>query len=199
MVSSLVALAQESEDTQKQSELGLRINAKLGFATFSQSDMVKLQGDIEGGDLLFYYKLPSGTSFSTGVGLMDFRANGALSGESYFLTQRHLRIPFNVDYSLDLFEKHFDDKLQAYAGFGLYANTLLKEEIQTLGGTNKNKNQGWNGGYGFQLGIKFAISNDFNFGLGFETQNDFSKMKKNGVERKLEGVTTVNFTLGMKF
>ena len=196
--SSFLTLAQESGDT-KQSELGIKVDAKLGYATLIQSDMVNTQGDINGGEVQFYYKLPGGTSFNTGIGLMDFRANGTLAGESYFLDQRYLRIPLYVNYSLSIFEKQFDDKLQGYAGIGLYANTLLREEIQTLGGTDKNKNQGWNGGYGFQLGMKFGVSDNFNFGLGFESQNDFSKMKKNGVERKLEQISTVNFTLEFKF
>lgn len=196
--SSFLTLAQESGET-KQSELGIKIDAKLGYATLIQSDMVNTQGDINGGEVQFYYKLSGGTSFNTGIGLMDFRANGTSAGESYFLDQRYLRIPLYVNYSLSIFEKQFDDKLQGYAGIGLYANTLLREEIQTLGGTDKNKNQGWNGGYGFQLGMKFGVSDNFNFGLGFESQNDFSKMKKNGVERKLEQISTVNFTLEFKF
>jgi len=197
--SSFLALAQESEEIKKESEFGLRLVAKLGYATLVQSDMVKIQGDVDAGDLLFYYRHPNGTSFSTGIGAMQFKANGVSAGESYFLNQTYLRIPLFVNYSLYIFEKQFDDKLQAYAGVGFYANTLLKEEIQTLGGTDKNKNQGWNGGYGFQLGIKFAVSNDFNFGLGFETQQDFSDMKKNDVKRRLEGISTVNFTLEFKF
>ncbi|MDY0090632.1 MAG: hypothetical protein RBR78_09730 [Flavobacteriaceae bacterium] len=199
VLSSFLALAQETEDTKRKSEFGINFGGKLGFGTLVQSDMVNLQGSANGGDMVYYYQFPKGTSVSLGVGAMQFKANGVTAGESYSLDQMYLRIPLYINYSLSVFGEELDYKLKTYAGIGLYANTLLKEEIQTLGGTHKNKNQGWNGGYGFQLGLKFAVAKDFDFGIGFETQQDFSNMKKNGVKRKLEGVSTVNFTLGMKF
>jgi len=104
-----------------------------------------------------------------------------------------------IDFTLALFKEQLDNKLQAYAGGGLYANTLLTEKIQTLNGTHKNKNQGWNAGFGFEAGMKFEVSNNFIFGIGFESQSDFSSMKKNDVKRKLEKISTVNFSLGFKF
>jgi opacity protein-like surface antigen len=131
--------------------------------------------------------------------MMDFNANGVAAGEGYALQHTYLRIPLYINYSLNILEKQLDNKLSTYGGIGVYANTLLKEEIQTLDETFKNKNQGWNGGLGFNLGVRFGITENLNFGIGFESQSDFSKMKKDGVERKLETISTANFTFEYKF
>lgn len=196
---ALTTLATNAQEEPKKSEMGLNLNAKIGYAKLIQNEMVNLNGSINSGDLLFFYRLPSGTSFSTGIGMMDFNANGVTAGESYALQQTYLRIPFYFNYSLTILEKQLDSKLSAYGGIGVYANSLFKEEIQTINETFKNKNQGWNAGLGFNLGVRFGVSENINFGIGFESQSDFTKMKKNGVERKLEEINTVNFSLEFKF
>lgn len=196
---ALTTVAAKAQEEPKKSEFGLNLNAKIGYGKLIQNEMVNLNGTINSGDILFFYRLPSGTTFSTGVGLMDFNANGVTGGEGYALQHTYLRIPLFINYSLVVLKDQLDNKLATYGGFGVYANTLLNEEIQTLDGTFKNKNQGWNGGLGFNLGVRFSVTKNLNFGIGFESQSDFSKMKKNGVERKLESINTANFTFEYKF
>lgn len=196
---SFSLFAQNNQKEDDNSKFGMQISAKLGYGTLVQSDMVDLHGSVNSGNFLFTYQLPGGASIGTGIGLLEFQANGVSAGESYALYQEYLRIPLNINFATALFEEKLNNKLQAYAGGGLYANTLLTEKIQTLGGTHKNKNQGWNAGFGFEIGMKFEVSNNFIFGIGFESQSDFSSMKKNDVKRKLEKISTVNFSLGFKF
>lgn len=196
---ALTTLVANAQEEPKKAELGFNLNAKIGYAKLVQNEMVNLNGSINSGDMLFFYRLPSGTSFSTGVGMLSFNANGVTAGESYALEQTYLRIPLYLNYSLTILEKQLDNRLSTYGGIGVYANSLLKEEIQTVDETFKNKNQGWNAGLGFNLGIRFGVTENVNFGIGFESQSDFTKMKKNGVERKLEEINTVSFSFEFKF
>jgi len=198
LFTSVFAFAQEVE-TKTESELGIKIVGKIGFGTLETSNAVNLHGNVNAGDLLFYYSLPNGNSFSAGVGTLQFTANGASAGETYSLDQTYLRIPAYYNYSLSILKDQLDDKLQAYGGIGLYAQTLLKEEVKTTAATTKNKNQGWNAGLGFQLGLKFDVTHNLDFGLGIETQSDLTDMKKDKVERKLDKLSTVNFQLNFKF
>ncbi len=192
---SLTIFAQEKSEV-KASKFGFAVDAKMGSATFLQTGKVDLNGSVNVGKFLFYYTSSDGSSsISLGIEELQFKANGVSAGENYALDQKHLRIPLNYSYSLSILKDHLDEKLQAYAGVGVYANTLRKEKIQTLEETYKNKNQGWNGGFGFEVGLVFQVAKDLNFGIGFETQSDFSKMKKNEIKRKLEGISTVNFRL----
>lgn len=196
---SFSVFGQQEQEDHSASKWGMNFQAKIGYATLVSTDVVELQGTVNAGDMLVYYKFSKLGSISTGVGLVDFKTNGTTAGETYSLEQSHLRIPLYVNFSMSIFEDALSDKLEAYAGIGFYANTLLKEEIKTLTANQESSNQGWNGGYGFQLGMKFGISEDFNFGIGFETQSDFASMKKNNVERKLEGTSTINFQIMYNF
>lgn len=196
---SISLFAQDNQKTEDNSKFGIKVSAKLGYGTFVQPDMVDLYGTVNTGEMLVTYQLPGNTSISTGIGLLEFQANGVSAGENYALDQKYLRIPLYLNLRLALFEEQLDNKLQAYAGGGVYANTLLTEKIQTLNGTHKNKNQGWNTGFGFEVGMKFEVSHNFIFGIGFESQSDFSSMKKNEMKRKLEKISTVNFALGFRF
>ena len=195
----LLSFIANSQEEPKKPEFGLNINGKIGFGKLIQNGMVNLNGSINSGDILFFYRLPSGTTISTGVGMLDFNANGVTGGESYSLKQSYLRIPINLNYSLFILKNQLDSKLSAYGGIGIYANNLFREEIQTIDQTFKNKNQGWNAGLGFNLGLRFGVTKDVNFGIGFESQSDITKIKKNGTERKLEEINTVNFSFEFKF
>ncbi|WP_396150238.1 outer membrane beta-barrel protein [Flavobacterium sp.] len=195
----LITLNVNAQEETKQTELGFNVTGKLGFAKLNQSGMVNLNGSINAGEVLFFYRLESGTSFSVGAGMLDFNANGVSDGESYALKQTYLRIPINLNYSLFILKNQLDSKLSAYGGIGIYANNLFREEIQTIDQTFKNKNQGWNAGLGFNLGLRFGVTKDVNFGIGFESQSDITKMKKNGTERKLEEINTINFSFEFKF
>lgn len=199
LFSGLSLFGQEAEKAETKAKFGMSFQAKIGYATLASSGRVDLQGTANAGDMLIYYKISELTSISTGIGLLEYRANGTTAGESYSLDQTHLRIPLYMNFSMSLFEDALSDKLQAYAGIGFYANTLLEEEVKSLNASQTHKDQGWNGGYAFQVGMKFGISRDFNFGIGFETQSDFSAMKKNNTERKFEGISTVNFQLIYNF
>lgn len=195
----LLAFSVNAQEEPRKTEFGLNINGKIGFGKLIQNGMVNLNGSINSGDILFFYRLSSGTTISTGVGMLDFNANGVTSGESYSLKQSYLRIPVNLNYSLFILKNQLDSKLSAYGGIGIYASSLLKEEIQTIDETFKNKNQGWNAGLGFNVGLRFGVAKNMNFGIGFESQSDITKMKKDGVERKLEEINTVNFSFEFKF
>jgi hypothetical protein len=195
----LLAFNVNSQEVPKKSEKGLSMNGKIGFGKLVQNGTVNLNGSVNSGDLLFFYRFSSGTTISSGVGLLDFNANGVTAGESYALKQSYLRIPINLNYSLFILEDQLDSKLSGYGGIGVYANSLLKEEIQTIDETLKNKNQGWNAGLGFNVGLRFGVAKNMNFGIGFESQSDITKMKKDGIERKLEEINTVNFSFEFKF
>lgn len=195
----LFALGVTAQEETKKAEFGITTSGKLGFGKLNQTGIVKLNGSINAADVLFFYKLSSRTTINGGIGLLDFNANGVTSGESYALKQSYFRIPVNLNYSFSVLEDQLDNKLSAYGGIGVYANSLFREEIQTIDETVKNKNQGWNAGLGFSVGLRFGVTKDMNLGVGFESQSDLTKMKKNGVERKLEEINTINFSFEFKF
>lgn len=198
LFTTVFAFAQEVE-TKNDSKMGIKMDAKIGYGTLVSSNMVNLHGNVNAGDILFYYEFPNGGSLSAGVGTLQFTANGTTAGEMYSLEQSYLKIPVYYNFSISILKEQLDDKFQAFGGLGVYAQTLLKEEVKTMTATSTNKNQGWNAGLGVQLGVKFDVTQSLDFGIGFETQSDLTDMKKDKVERKLDKLSTVNFQLNFKF
>lgn len=187
------------QETEKKHSYGFIANAKLGFAKLNQSGFVTINGNVNSGDIQFFYSLPSGTYFSAGIGLLEFNANGVSGGESFALEHSYIRIPLYINRSVSIFKDQSNNKINAFGGVGIYGNTLLKEEIQTLTTTFEEKNGGWNLGLGFNVGLTFEVNDYMSFGIGFDTQSDLTKMKKNDVERKLETINTVNFVYKLNF
>ena len=195
----LGTLVNNAQEETKKGEFGIIMNGKLGFAKLKQSGEVQLNGNVNAGETQFYYSLPSGTYFTIGVGLLEFNTNGVSDGENFSLEQNYIRIPLYINKTMPVLKEQLNNKVNAYAGVGIYGNTLLKEEIQTLSQNFELKNQGWNLGFGLNFGMLFEIYDGTSFGIGFESQSDITKMKKNGVERKLENINTINFIFRWNF
>lgn len=195
----LGTLVNNAQEETKKGEFGIIMNGKLGFAKLKQSGEVQLNGNVNAGETQFYYSLPSGTYFTIGVGLLEFNTNGVSDGENFSLEQNYIRIPLYINKTMPVLKEQLNNKVNAYAGVGIYGNTLLKEEIQTLSQNFELKNQGWNLGFGLNFGMLFEIYDETSFGIGFESQSDITKMKKNGVERKLENINTINFIFRWNF
>jgi hypothetical protein len=197
---TVFATAQTTTD-KKESPVSILVNAKLGFAKISQSGNVDLNGTINSGDVLASIRLSKTWNLDTGIGLMEFNANQTVAGNSTSLTNTYLQIPvkFNGDFSI--FDKSLegDKKIFLTAGLGMYANTLLKQELQTISGNSDAKNLGWNFGLSSQIGAKFILSDKIGFRIGVESQSDMSKMKKDGTEQKIKNVNAFYFGMEFKF
>ena len=197
---TLSAIAQTTPE-KKVSPVSIFVNAKLGFAKVSQSSNVDLNGTINGGDVLASIKLGKAWNLDTGVGLFEFNGNQAIAGNNTSLTNSYLQIPvrFNGDFSI--FDKALEgnQKIFLTAGLGIYANTLLKQELQTISGNSNARNLGWNFGFSSQIGAKFILSDKIGFRFGLESQADATKMKKDGGEQKIKNINALYFGMEFKF
>ena len=185
----------------KQSKLSLIVEAKLGFARISQEGSVKLNGSINGSDLLLSYKFAKNWDVATGIGMMEFDANSILAGNATSLKNTYIQIPVLINGNYVIFKnKETQNPNVAFiVSVGLCANTLLKQEIETISGSASSKNLGWNYSFLSQFGVKFIISDELNLGLGLEGQTDFTKMKNNGTEQRIEQLNALFFKLGFNF
>ncbi len=197
---TLSAIAQTTPE-KKVSPVSIFVNAKLGFAKVSQSNNVDLNGTINGGDVLASIKLGKAWNLDTGFGMFEFNGNQVIAGNNTSLTNSYLQIPvrFNGDFSI--FDKALErnQKIFLTAGLGLYANTLLKQELQTISGNSSARNLGWNFGFSSQIGAKFILSDKIGFRFGLESQADATKMKKDGGEQKIKNINALYFGMEFKF
>ena len=195
-----VTLAQTTPE-KKESKFEFLIDAKLGFARLRSNDFIPLNGNVNGSDLMLAYKFAPKWSIATGVGFLQFSANPTISGTSASVTNNYLQIPFRIngDYNIFNGSEPKDPKIFFNLSAGLYANTLLKQEVQTITEVSTTKNLGWNFGLTTSVGIKFLITDALNLGLGVQSQNEITKMKKDGAEQRIDQMNTMYFRIGLLF
>lgn len=197
-VSIGTAIAQTAAE-KKESKFEIQVNGKLGFARLKQTNNVPLSGNVNGSDLLIAYKMSPKWSIASGLGLLQYDANPTIAGNTASIRNSYLQIPlrFTGDYNLFHGTEPKDPKLFLTLGLGLYANTLLKQELETVTGNTDTNNMGWNFGLSTGVGVKFILTDALNLGLGMESQSEFTKMKKNDVEQRIEQMNTLYFRLGL--
>jgi hypothetical protein len=196
---TVVSLAQNTKEA-KESKLEFVATGKLGWAKINQSGFVPLNANSNAGDLLLSYKLGKNWGLSSGVSFMELNTNLTQNGATASLQNSYLQIPLKIGGDYVMFNTdQSNSKIFLNVGAGFYASTLLKSELQTISGSTTSKNLGWNYGIVFNTGIKFLISDKTSIGIGFESQGDISKMKKDGVERKVEQLNSIYFSFGFKF
>jgi hypothetical protein len=194
------AIAQTTPE-KKESNLELIINGKIGFARMRGSDFIPLNGNVNGSDIMLAYKFDPRWSISGGVGWLQFSANTTLNGSSASVMNNYLQIPvrINGDYNIFNGTEPKDPKVFFNLSAGPYANNLLKQEVQTMAGITSTKNVGWNFGLATSVGLKVVVTNALNLGLGLESQSEFTKMKKDGAEQRIDQMNTMYFRMGLTF
>ncbi|WP_293873767.1 outer membrane beta-barrel protein [Flavobacterium sp.] len=192
------AIAQKTTE-KKESKFELIANSKLGFAKLNQSGLVSLNGNTNAGELLLSIKIGKKWYLAPGFSVMEFNANPTINGNTASIKNTYLQIPVKAIGEYTVFGKEqSDSKILLTIGIGLYANTLLKSEIQTVAGNSSITNLGWNFGLSTQIGAKFILSDDLNLGIGIENQGDLNDMNKNNVSQKMRQIDAFYFSVGFK-
>jgi long-subunit fatty acid transport protein len=195
-----VTLAQTTPE-KKESKFEFQVNAKVGFARLKQTGLVSLNGNINGSDLLLSYKISRKWDVASGVSFLQFDGNPTIGGETASIRNSYLQIPVRFTGDFNIFDttEPKDPKIIFNIGLGLYANTLLKQELETVTGNSDTKNLGWNFGFTSAVGLKFLLTDALNVGLGLESQSEFTKMKKDGAEQRIEQSNSMYLKVGFTF
>lgn len=199
LIGSLFSYAQTDINFEKnQSKINLVFVPKLGYAKMTQTSQPKLNGFVNGGDVLVAFKLNKSSSLSTGVGYFEFDANTTFDGNSASINNTYLHIPINYVSNFSVFRsKGANETVFLAATLGLYANSLLKQDFETATDNFTDKNLGWNFGFSTYVGLKFIASDLMTLGIGLETNNDFTKIEKDGLKQKLD-LTTLNINIAFR-
>lgn len=200
-ISSNAVFAQKKNNVEgnTSNRFEIVITQKLGFAKLFETGNVPQNGFIDSRDALISIKSSKYSYLSTGLGYFVFNGNRNLNGNTTSLKNLYLHIPLNIKHDINIFKNKSENQNIFFSfGLGLYGNNLLYQETGTILGYNYDENLGWNFGISSQSGIKFNVSQIINFGIGYEIQSDFSKMKNNNIERKIESSNTIYFSLGIK-
>ena len=197
---SCITYSQNGTDyDNSKSKIDLVVIPKLGFAKVSSTGFAPTNGFISGGDVLVSFKLSKSSILAAGIGFNEFYANVTNAGNNFSLKNSYLRFPVNYITNFVLFNSKPENNTTFLSiGIGIYGNNLINQKLESASDTNSENNLGWNAGLSTYLGIKYNVTDLMNLGIGMETNKDLFRMKKNGVEQKVDNSITLNLTLGYK-
>ncbi len=189
-----------AQDQNPESKFGFMGTYKVGGGTLEHNQIGNLSGNLASLEAMVYLKAIENTKIGIGASYLQFQSNffdGALNSN---LTNTYLQIPTTITHRLSLHKNDSENKaLHFVIGLGIYANNLISSEIKNLDDSVRSKNQGWNFGNTVEIGFEYVFSDQVHFGLYAQNLNDWSAIKKDGVEQKLTDSNLIKFGVGVSF
>jgi hypothetical protein len=164
-----------AQNENKQSKLSLIANAGIGFASLENNNEPDYNLNIRTVELLLNYKFKDKKNgIATGIVFSELTGNGFNSIGNFYNTRNTLKIPI-----LFTNHKNLTENISMFSYIGPYAQTILKDEYQYLMNTRDKVYGGWNFGAQLGIGFMFKFYKNYNLGLSYFNQQDFSKIKTN--------------------
>lgn len=166
--------SREKNEKEKKSKFQIIGSGNIGFAIVKSDLEPTYNLKTNGGEILLNYKFSDKNGVAIGFGHTELTGNGFNSGGNFYHQRSFIKIPL-----LYTMEYQIAEKIKYLSNFGLYAQTIFKDEYQFLNNTEKSIYSGWNFGAEASIGIVFEVSEKFSAGLNFSGQFDFTKLKTN--------------------
>lgn len=176
-----LAMAQEQEN--KKPDFGISSYLFNGNALLEQRSHVDQNSFIRDGVSLEFDIRWKGFGVFTGLGTYELHANRVIDGQSTFLKNQYLVIPFGITTTYPLFRKAGVDKLNFQLDFGGYAGHLLNSKEKTTDLTTIEKNVGWNFGFMGRIGVSYKMSNHLEIKGGLQAMSDLSRINTQKVTK----------------
>lgn len=176
---SVICQAQVKKDTiaiNKPSKLYFIAKGKMGFSQIELTNNNDINGYLFQADFLLSSRLSKKYRLEYGIGFLEFYGNTLNNNRLETVKNESIIIPVNIVYN-----KEFSNQVSLIYGLGIYANYLVSADIP---GYFEENNIGFNLGLGSQIGLNFKLTDNFDFRIMVESQNDFFKIKKDIFEIK---------------
>ena len=174
-------MAQEKEKGKP--EFGVSAYLFNGNAVLEQRSEVDQNSFIRDGVNLEFDVKWDGFGVYAGVGTYSLTTNRIFEGQSTYLKNEYLFIPFGVTSSYPLLKKGEETKLSFQVDVGGYAGHLLKSQEKTTDLTWKEKNVGWNFGFMARMDVSYRLNNKFEIKTGLQAMSDLSKINTQKVTK----------------
>lgn len=169
-------LVQAQEQSATKPDFGLTVNMFSGNAILQQNDQVDQNSFIRDGVSLEFDVKWNGFGVYAGLGTYQLTANRVLNGQSTFLKQDYLFLPFGITSQYPILKKAEEIKLAFQIDFGGYAGHLWKTQENTVDLTFKDKNVGWNFGFMGRIGVSYKLYHNIEMKAGLQVMSDLSKI-----------------------
>ena len=142
----------------------------IGFGTVENDNQPNYNLNSNNGELLISRRINGQMSLATGLGWNELSGNGFNSDGNFFHERTQLRIPLLL--SLD---SEVSENLKIVGSFGLYGQSITKDEYQFLNEVQENNFNGWNLGAQLSFGFAIKLLDHVSAGISYHGQTDLSK------------------------
>lgn len=174
-------MAQEKEKIKP--EFGVSAYGFNGNAILQQHAEVNQNSFIRDGLSLEFDVKWDGFGVYAGLGTYSLTTNRIFEGQSTFLKNDYLLIPFGLTSSYPLIKKGEETKLSFQLDVGGYAGHLFKSQEKTTDLTWKEKNVGWNFGFMARMGVSYRLYKNVEIKTGLQAMSDLSKINTQKVTK----------------
>lgn len=165
----LSLIAQEKKPSSK---FSIAAYSGIGYGKLSSTESPRYNMDYNGGDFLFNYRFAE--EFSIGLGYGYERLSGTAFNQDGVFSRDMSLIKVPLVLSFDIFST---DKISMIGAVGVYGRNIQKDKKHFMTHTESVSYKNWAFGTQFNVGISYNVFDNFDLGVQFMNQSDFSKYK----------------------
>jgi hypothetical protein len=202
-LSTIFCFSQNTQQTildgDSYSTFRILVQGGIGYGKIENETAPNYNLNLDYFEALINYRFSEQYGIATGVGINEFSGNGFNAFGNFYHEREELKIPLlaTADYNVN-------EKIRAIVGLGLYGKTNLTDDYRFLNNVVKDVYEDWNFGFQGNFSVLFMLTPNYSFGLNFNFQNDFSKIKANpgqpiSGEQRMENVSALGIMIMMQF
>lgn len=144
----------------------------IGYTKVINDDAPNYDLNVNTGDLLLSYNTWKTIGIATGLGYSELSGSGFNTNGNFYQERTLIKIPLLLTLNKDITEH-----LIMIGNFGVYGQTIVKDEFQYINRIEKDVYEGFNFGMQLGLGIGYRFDERVGFGINFNSQSDFSSFE----------------------
>jgi len=166
-----ISFVQAQEENQT-SKFSIYAYGGIGYTQVKNDNEPDYDLNVNTGEVLLNYQAWDKIGLATGIGYSVLSGGGFNSNGNFYQERTLIKIPvlFTINQTIA-------ENLIMTANFGLYGQTIIKDEFQYLNRTDKDVYEGFNFGAQLGLGIGYQFDERLGFGINFNGQSDFNSFE----------------------
>jgi len=188
-----------AQGEEKESKISIVTYGGIGYGIVENDNEPNYNLNNSSGEFLLNYNLSHTQNqklgIATGIGINELTGNGFNSLGDFYHERTFLQVPL-----LLTFNSKVSDKFKSLTTFGIFGQTIIKDEYRFLNDSQRDIYEGWSFGAEIGLGFLYETSNNFYTGINYNVQFNFSKFQSNdnvGIndEQKMKNLTSIGVML----
>ena len=179
----------QAQNENKISKFDIYAYGGIGYTQVKNDNEPDYDLNVNTGEIILNYKAWEKIGLATGIGYSVLSGNGFNSNGNFYQKRNLIKIPL-----LLTINSNISENLIFTGNFGLYGQTIVKDEFQYNDKTETDVYEGINFGAQLGFGIGYQLDERLGFGINFNGQSDFNSFETNNNSTLNDKQRHKNFT-----